>query len=119
MMAQATTGILELKYDAICRIAYAPPFARGVLHADKGTCAVQALFNSHTSSADSDWLALATHALARYFHPRLRSAAASSRNAFLMRRQAARSYISQPRLHHSAGLSALVLWHNVDSRICS
>jgi hypothetical protein len=62
-MAQATTGNLGLKYDAICMTAYAPPYARGVLRADKGTGAVQALFNSHTSCAD-----LATHVLARYFH---------------------------------------------------
>lgn len=67
-MAQVTTGNLGLKYDAICMIAFAPPYARGVLRADKVTGVVQALFNSHTSCADSDWLALATHVLARYLH---------------------------------------------------
>jgi hypothetical protein len=67
-MAQATTGNLGLKYDAICMIAYAPTYARGDLRADKGTGAVQALFNSHTSCADSDWLELATHVPALYLH---------------------------------------------------
>lgn len=49
-------------------IVLALPYARGVLRADKGTGAVQALFNSHTSCAYSDWLALATHVHARYFY---------------------------------------------------
>jgi hypothetical protein len=95
-MAQATTGLLGLKYDAICMIAYAPPCARSVLRADKFTGAVQVLFNSHTICADSDWLALATHVLARYFHLDCAQPQASSRHAFLMRRQAVRSHISQP-----------------------
>lgn len=81
-MAQATIGILGLKYHMICIIAYAPPYARSVLRADKGTGAVQALFNSHTSCADSNWLALATPVLARYFHLDCGQPQADSRHAF-------------------------------------